>query len=210
MNRGGAILIALSVALAPRITLAEVSMQTQAPAKVEAGQRFNVQLTATAASGDETPSQPKLSAPQNFVVQGPSVSTQYQVTTINGRFEQRQGVTATWLLLSNTVGRFRIGPASVISAGHSVLDKAFIVEVVAAGTLQPQRNRNTRRIPFDPFDPFGDFDLIFGASKLGLKTVDLPIRYAARTYGATQISRFRHGIMLLKMVVFAFFKIKAI
>lgn len=63
---------------------------------------------------------------------------------------------------------------------------------------------------FGDFDPFGDFDLIFGASKLNLKTVDLPIRYAARTYGATQISRFRHGWMLLKMVAFAFFKIKAI
>jgi SAM-dependent methyltransferase len=63
---------------------------------------------------------------------------------------------------------------------------------------------------FGDFDPFGDFDLIFGASKLNLKTVDLPIRYAARTYGETQISRFRHGVMLLKMVVFAFFKIKAI
>lgn len=63
---------------------------------------------------------------------------------------------------------------------------------------------------FGDFDPFGDFDLIFGASKLSLKTVDLPIRYAARIYGETQISRFRHGIMLLKMVIFAFFKIKAI
>lgn len=63
---------------------------------------------------------------------------------------------------------------------------------------------------FGDFDPFGDFDLIFGASKLNLKTIDLPIRYAARSYGETQISRFRHGVMLLKMVVFAFFKIKAI
>lgn len=63
---------------------------------------------------------------------------------------------------------------------------------------------------FGNFDPFGDFDLIFGASKLNLKAVDLPIRYAAREYGETQISRFRHGVMLLKMVVFAFFKIKAI
>jgi hypothetical protein len=158
VNRGGAILVALSVGLAARVALAEVSLQTQAPAKVEVGQRFNVQVTAMAGSGDDTPSQPKLSVPQSFVVQGPSVSTQYQVTTINGRFEQRQGVTATWLLMSNTVGRFRIGPASVISAGHSVADKVFIVEVVAAGTLQTQRNRNTRRLPFDPFDPFGDFD----------------------------------------------------
>jgi hypothetical protein len=63
---------------------------------------------------------------------------------------------------------------------------------------------------FGDFDPFGDFDLIFGASKLNLKSIDLPIRYAARSYGETQISRFRHGLLLLRMVVFAFFKIKAI
>lgn len=62
---------------------------------------------------------------------------------------------------------------------------------------------------FGDFDPFGDFDLIFGASKLNLKSIDMPIRYAARRYGETQISRFTHGWMLLKMVVFAFFRIKA-
>jgi SAM-dependent methyltransferase len=62
---------------------------------------------------------------------------------------------------------------------------------------------------FGDFDPFGDFDLIFGASKLGLKAVEVPIRYASRTYGETQISRFRHGFMLLRMVLFAFMRIKA-
>jgi glycosyltransferase involved in cell wall biosynthesis len=62
---------------------------------------------------------------------------------------------------------------------------------------------------FGDFDPFGDFDLIFGASKLGLKAVEIPIRYASRTYGETQISRFRHGFMLLRMVLFAFMRIKA-
>jgi SAM-dependent methyltransferase len=62
---------------------------------------------------------------------------------------------------------------------------------------------------FGDFDPFGDFDLIFGASKLNLKSIDMPIRYAARSYGETQISRFTHGWMLLKMVAFAFFRIKA-
>jgi glycosyltransferase involved in cell wall biosynthesis len=66
------------------------------------------------------------------------------------------------------------------------------------------------RAYFGAFDPFGDFDLIFGAAKLNLKTVEVPIRYAARAYGETQISRFRHGWILLKMVVFAFFKIKAL
>jgi hypothetical protein len=63
---------------------------------------------------------------------------------------------------------------------------------------------------FGEFDPFGDFDLIFGASKLNLKLVEVPIRYLARTYGETQISRFRHGWLLLRMVVFAFWKLKAI
>ena len=63
---------------------------------------------------------------------------------------------------------------------------------------------------FGDFDPFGDFDLIFGASKLNLKIVEVPIRYASRTYGETQIARFRHGLMLLRMVLFAFLRIKAL
>jgi len=63
---------------------------------------------------------------------------------------------------------------------------------------------------FGDFDPFGDFDLIFGATKLNLKVVEVPIRYAAREYGETQISRFRHGWLLLKMVLFAYKKLKII
>lgn len=61
---------------------------------------------------------------------------------------------------------------------------------------------------FGEFDPFGDFDLIFGAAKLNLKIVDVAIRYRARAYGETSISRFKHGWLLLKMVVFAMNKIK--
>jgi glycosyltransferase involved in cell wall biosynthesis len=62
---------------------------------------------------------------------------------------------------------------------------------------------------FGEFDPFGDFDLIFGAAKLNMKVVEIPITYASRMYGTTQISRFRHGWLLLRMVVFAFRKLKA-
>jgi ubiquinone/menaquinone biosynthesis C-methylase UbiE len=61
---------------------------------------------------------------------------------------------------------------------------------------------------FGDFDPFGDYDLIFGAYKLNLKIIDLPIRYQERTYGSTNISRFRHGLLLLRMVFFAAGKIK--
>ncbi|MGH6717963.1 MAG: glycosyltransferase [Alphaproteobacteria bacterium] len=63
---------------------------------------------------------------------------------------------------------------------------------------------------FGEFDPFGDFDLIFGAVKQNLKVVEIPIRYAARGYGETQISRFRDGVLLLRMVLFAWRKLKAI
>ena len=61
---------------------------------------------------------------------------------------------------------------------------------------------------FGDFDPFGDFDLLFGAAKLSLKIVEIPIRYRSRRYGATNIDRWRHGWMLLKMVLFAARRIK--
>ena len=61
---------------------------------------------------------------------------------------------------------------------------------------------------FGDFDPFGDYDLIFGATKLNLKIVDLPIRYRERTYGSTNISRWKHGWLLLRMVAFAARRIK--
>jgi ubiquinone/menaquinone biosynthesis C-methylase UbiE len=61
---------------------------------------------------------------------------------------------------------------------------------------------------FGDFDPFGDFELLLGGAKLGLKIVDLPVRYGARSYGATNISRFRHGWLLLKMSAVAFRQFK--
>jgi len=61
---------------------------------------------------------------------------------------------------------------------------------------------------FGEFDPFGDFDLLFGAYKLNLKIIDLPIRYQERVYGDTNISRFKHGVILLRMCIYAAGKIK--
>jgi glycosyltransferase involved in cell wall biosynthesis len=59
------------------------------------------------------------------------------------------------------------------------------------------------RAYFGDFDPFGDFDLLFGAAKQNLKIVELPIRYQARSYGETNIHRWRHGWLLLRMTWFA-------
>ena len=80
--------------------------------------------------------------------------------------------------------------------GTKVLFKAQYEEIA--------RNRSY----FGDFDPFGDFDLLFGAAKLNLRMLDLPIRYRARTYGETNISRWRHGWLLLRMVRFAAVRLK--
>lgn len=61
---------------------------------------------------------------------------------------------------------------------------------------------------FGDFDPFGDFDLIFGAARLSLTLVDMPIRYRERTYGTTNIQRWRHGWILLRMLLFASRRLK--
>lgn len=61
---------------------------------------------------------------------------------------------------------------------------------------------------FGDFDPFGDFDLLFGAAKLNARIIDLPIRYRARTYGETNISRWKHGWLLLRMTLFAAKRLK--
>lgn len=66
----------------------------------------------------------------------------------------------------------------------------------------------TSRNYFGNFDPFGDFDLLFGASKLNLKIRDIPVRYRERTYGSTNISRWSHGMLLFKMLAFAAKKLK--
>lgn len=64
------------------------------------------------------------------------------------------------------------------------------------------------RAQFGDFDPFGDFDLLFGAAKLSMKIVDVPVRYRERTYGSTNIDRWRHGWLLLKMFWVGMWKLK--
>jgi hypothetical protein len=61
----------------------------------------------------------------------------------------------------------------------------------------------TSRAYFGDFDPFGDFELLFGAAKLNRRIVEIPIRYRERVYGQTNIRRWTHGWLLLRMSVFA-------
>jgi hypothetical protein len=72
--------------------------------------------------------------------------------------------------------------------------------------LRLARNRSY----FGEFDPFGDFDLIFGAARMGLRIVEVPIVYRERTYGETNISRWSHGALLIAMLGFAARRLKFI
>ena len=75
-------------------------------------------------------------------------------------------------------------------------------------TRQDYQRMEAWRRDFGDFDPFGDFELLFPAAVLGLGIVDIPIRYLARTYGETNIQRFRHGLLLLKMTWIGLIRIK--
>ena len=97
------------------------------------------------------------------------------------------GLIFTWLL-----GQ----PVKDTLCGTKVLTRAHYDRIAA------------NRAYFGDFDPFGDFDLLFGAAKLNLKIADVPIRYRERTYGTTNIQRWKHGWLLLRMVVFAARKLK--
>jgi SAM-dependent methyltransferase len=99
------------------------------------------------------------------------------------------GIIFTWLL-----GQ----PVKDTLCGTKVLSRAHYEQIAA--------NRDY----FGDFDPFGDFDLLFGAAKLNLKIADVPIRYRERTYGSTNIQRWSHGWLLLRMVLFAARKLKFI
>jgi SAM-dependent methyltransferase len=97
------------------------------------------------------------------------------------------GLIFTWLL-----GQ----PVKDTLCGTKVMSRAHYEQIAANRTY------------FGDFDPFGDFDLLFGAAKLNLKIADVPIRYRERTYGTTNIQRWRHGWLLLQMVAFAARKLK--
>ena len=89
--------------------------------------------------------------------------------------------------------------------GQPIRDTLCGTKVIWAEDYQRLANN---RAYFGDFDPFGDFDLLFGAAKLGLKIMEVPIRYRTRRYGETNIQRWRHGVLLLRMVVFAARRIK--
>jgi glycosyltransferase involved in cell wall biosynthesis len=105
----------------------------------------------------------------------------------------------------NLIGNKFFSLAFTYILGRPIKDTLCGTKVL---TSRAYRQIADGRAYFGKIDPFGDFDLLFGAARAGLKIVEVPVRYRARTYGDTKISRFRHGFLLLRMTALAFRKFK--
>lgn len=136
---------------------AQVSLEAHATAtKVEVGQPFRVELTATAQGGGDQPGDPRLPVPAGVSVNGPSIGTRTQVSLGMGGMRQSVSTTATWELVASRTGVLRIGPPSVEAGGRRYSGNPIAVEVVPQGTLPPPAPRRPSRFdPFGMFDPFG-------------------------------------------------------
>src|SRR5690606_32783915 len=109
------------VAAAPLRAQSGVNLKTTVTGEqVEAGENFELRLSALSDAGTPMPSSPRLSVPAGVTAHGPSVGTNQQVSIVNGRVEQRQGITASWVLSIEKPGTYRIGPASVEVNGARV------------------------------------------------------------------------------------------
>jgi hypothetical protein len=132
---------------------------------------------------------------------------------VGGRGEFINGVRLVYPLEDQAMRFFNILGNKFFSLAFSWLLGQPIKDTLCGTKVIWKRDYETiakNRDYFGNFDPFGDFDLLFGAARLNHKIVEIPIRYRSRTYGDTNIDRWRHGWLLLKMVVFAAKRIKFI
>lgn len=130
---------------------------------------------------------------------------------VEGKAEYVNGVRLIYPMEDQAMRFFNFLGNKFFSLAFSWLLGRSIKDTLCGTKVMTRRNYENiaaKRSYFGDFDPFGDFDLIFGAAKQNLRFVDLPVRYRQRTYGDTNISRWSHGWLLLKMVAFAMNKIK--
>ena len=132
---------------------------------------------------------------------------------VGGRGEFINGVRLAYPLEDQSMRFFNILGNKFFSLAFSWLLGQPIKDTLCGTKVLWKRDYNiiaANRDYFGNFDPFGDFDLLFGAARLNFKIAEIPIRYRSRTYGTTNIDRWQHGWLLLKMVLFAAKRIKFI
>jgi ubiquinone/menaquinone biosynthesis C-methylase UbiE len=130
---------------------------------------------------------------------------------VSGRAELVNGSRLVYGLEPAAMRFLNIAGNKAFSLFFSFLIGQYVKDTLCGTKALLRRDYETiaaNRSYFGDFDPFGDFDLLLGGARLGLRITDLPVRYGARRYGTTNISRFRHGLLLARMTVFAFWKFK--
>jgi SAM-dependent methyltransferase len=131
----------------------------------------------------------------------------------SGRGDFINGVRLVYPMEERAMRFFNLLGNKFFSLAFSWLLGQSIKDTLCGTKVLSRRHYETiaaNRSWFGEFDPFGDFDLIFGAARYNLKIVDMPVRYAERTYGETNIQRWRHGLVLLRMVLVAMRRIRFI
>jgi SAM-dependent methyltransferase len=143
----------------------------------------------------------------------PEELTKFYDALVSGRAEFANGVRLVYpmerraMRFLNLCANKFFGAAFTWALGQSIKDTLCGTKALLR---QDYHRIAANRAYFGDFDPFGDFDLIFGADRLNLKIADIPIRYRDRTYGSTNISRWRHGLLLGHMLLIAVKKIKLV
>ncbi len=150
-----AVLVACLVWGAPVRAQSGVRHSLSADARVvEVGEPFRVTFTVLAEAGAAEPTAPSLPAPAGVTLRGPSVSSQQQVSIVNGQIARSVGISATWVATASRTGRLTFGPAKARVGTVTVRSDPIIVEVVAAGKGTAPSQRRRTRDPFGFFDPF--------------------------------------------------------
>jgi hypothetical protein len=167
------VLLAALVVLLPSELRAQqsepsVSASVQ-PNEVHVGEPFSVQLSVTTDAGGPSASDPRLIVPDGLRASQPSVSTQTQITFMNGRLSRRSGFTATWQVVATREGVYGIAAPSAAWNGRRVQGQALRVKVHAAGAPGapgPRRHAPSTPNPFDPFGMFPRFPNVFDAPEV--------------------------------------------
>ena len=143
----------------------------------------------------------------------PEDLTRFYQALVSGKGEFINGVRLVYPMENQAMRFFNLVGNKFFSLAFSWLLGQPIKDTLCGTKVLSKKHYQliaANRARLGHFDPFGDFDLLFGASCQNIQIIDLPIRYQERMYGQTNIQRWKHGVMLLKMVLFAARKIKFI
>jgi len=135
----------------------------------------------------------------------------YYETLISGRAELANGVRLVYPMPGEAMRFFNLIGNKFFSLAFSWLLGQPVKDTLCGTKALWKRDYEViaeNRQYFGYSDPFGDFDLLLGAAKQNLKIVDIPVRYRSRVYGTTNISRWRHGVLLLRMLLVAARRLK--